>query len=149
MPCFKTVKADKAGTKVENILKGYVAGTMELLGIANNGSLVKTYATSEYTIADDDITLPAVTENDGVAEFILKYKKTSANGVKILNSADKFPKTIKLTLKALAIDPCAPDVVRGCYIVMPSFQVSPETEFSLTTDSQLAFNGITFNYLFS
>lgn len=102
MPCFKTVKADKAGTKVENILKGYVADSMELLGIANNGSLVKTYKATEYSIADDDITLPAAEE--GVAEFILKYKKKSSNGVKILNSADKFPKTIKLTLKALAID---------------------------------------------
>lgn len=63
------------------------------------------------------------------------------DGVKIVNEADKFPSTVKLTLKALAVDPCSPDVLRGVYIVIPSFQVSPEVEISLTTDGQLQYSG--------
>lgn len=59
----------------------------------------------------------------------------------ITNRADKFPRTVRLILKALCVDPCSADTLRGCYIELPSFQVSPEVEISMTTDSQLAYTG--------
>lgn len=139
MPCIKTYSI--AELKSNNIttveLTGLVEGTCEVIGIANNGSLTEL---ATVNISGTTLTIPTK-KNDSTTQWVVKYEKTSAKGVKIINSADEFPSTVKLTLKALAIDPCNPDIVRGCYIVMPSFQVSPETEFSLTTDSQLSFNG--------
>ena len=75
--------------------------------------------------------------------FIIKFErkvKVDA-GVKIVNRGDKFPSTVKLTLKALVVDPCEVDTLRAAYIVIPSFQVSPELEISLTTDGQLQYSG--------
>ena len=60
----------------------------------------------------------------------------------IANNADKFPRTVKLTLKALAVDPCSADTLQAIYIVLPSFQVSPEVEINIGSDTQeLNYNG--------
>lgn len=45
-----------------------------------------------------------------------KYDRSVGAGVSITNRADKFPQTVKLTLKALAVDPCHSDVLKGLYI---------------------------------
>lgn len=59
----------------------------------------------------------------------------------MLNASDKFPGTVKLTLKALAVDPCEPDTLRACYIIIPSFQVSPELSITLSTEGTLDYKG--------
>ena len=81
-----------------------------------------------------------------VVEGSVKVNAFSANGSMGTaytknTAADVDPQTVKLTLKALAVDPCHSDVLKGLYIVLPSFQVSPEVEISLTTDGQLAYSG--------
>lgn len=37
--------------------------------------------------------------------------------------------------------PCSADTLRACYITLPSFQPSPETSISLTTNGKIAYNG--------
>ena len=37
--------------------------------------------------------------------------------------------------------PCSADTVRAMYIEFPSFQVSPEVDITLSTDSGIAYNG--------
>ncbi len=133
----------KVGTQTVDV-PGMIDGTLKVVGIAGNGTLAATYTmdttagAKTYSIADNVLTLP--TDNT-VANFVIKYDRDATSGIKVINRADKFPKTIKLTLKALAIDPCTPDTLRACLIVFPSFQVSPETSISLTTDTQLAYTG--------
>lgn len=140
MPGVKTVKP---GTKTIT-LKGVKADTVSVVGIAGNGTLMKRYSkdtgaeTDKFSITGETLTLPTDTS---CAEFVVKYDRDVDSGVKVANRADEFPKTIKLTLKALAVDPCSPDTVRSCLIVLPSFQVSPETSISLQTDAQLEYKG--------
>lgn len=133
----------EAGTsKIE--LSGLVTGTVRVNAIEPNGTMGKKYAqaasasATEFGLASNTLTLPT----DGSASrFVVKYERQVESGVKIANNSDEFPRTIKLTLKALAVDPCSADTVRACYIVLPSFQVSPECSLSLTTDAQFEFNG--------
>lgn len=74
--------------------------------------------------------------------WIIKYDRTvTANGIKIINESDKFPKTVKLTLKVLVVDPCEPDIVRAAYVVFPSFQPSAEVSISFSTDSTIDYTG--------
>ena len=73
--------------------------------------------------------------------YIVKYNRTVSDGLAVYNKADKFPGTVKLTLKALCVDPCEADTLRACYIVLPSFQVSPEVSISLQTDAQADYKG--------
>ena len=39
------------------------------------------------------------------------------------------------------VDPCTVDTLRAGYLVLPSFQVSPEITIGLTTDTTIDFSG--------
>lgn len=142
MPKIMVVKAGEKPT-----LTDYVDGTVTVNAIGTNGAMGKAYTKSaeanasetEYALSGDgQLTLPTdATET----QFIVKYIRKVKSGVTIANKADKFPQTVKLTLKALAVDPCAADTLKAVYIELPSFQVSPEVEISLTTDAQLNYSG--------
>lgn len=140
MPGIKTVPA---GTKTVT-LPGVKAETVSVVGIAGNGTMIATYtkdtaaAENSFSITGEVLSLPTSVEAN---EFVVKYDREISSGIKVVNKADEFPRTIKLTLKALAVDVCSPDVLRSVYIELPSFQVSPETSLSLTTDAQLQYSG--------
>lgn len=142
MPKIMVVKAGEKPT-----LKDYVEGTVTVNAIGTNGAMGKAYtpnaesnaSETEYALSSNgELALPTdATET----QFIVKYTRKVKSGVAIANKADKFPQTVKLTLKALAVDPCAADTLKAVYIELPSFQVSPEVEISLTTDAQLNYSG--------
>ena len=140
MPGVKTVEVGTASVA----LNGAVANSISVVGIAGNGTMMEAYTldttagAKTFAFADGTLTLPTATD---VAQFVVKYEREVASGVKVVNKADEFPKTIKLTLKALAVDVCSPDVLRSVLIVLPSFQVSPETTLNLNTDAQLQYSG--------
>ena len=94
---------------------------------------------SAFSYSEGVVTLPTVENGNFIIKFERKVKADT--GARIINRGDKFPSTVKLTLKALVVDPCEVDVLRAAYIVIPSFQVSPEIEISLTTDGQLQYSG--------
>ena len=54
----------------------------------------------------------------------------------------KFPTTSSITMKVLVADTCSVDVVRAAYIVFPSFQVAPDCDLTLETDSTITFSGV-------
>lgn len=140
MPGVKTVEVGTASVA----LNGAVASSISVVGIAGNGTMMEAYTldtaagAKTFAFADGTLTLPTATE---VAQFVVKYEREVSSGVKVVNKADEFPRTIKLTLKALAVDVCSPDVLRSVLIVLPSFQVSPETTLNLNTDAQLQYSG--------
>lgn len=140
MPGVKTVKVGE--TSVE--LKGAKEGTVRVIGVSGSGSLVKNYTkdtdASETAFSITGTTLKLPTDTTPV-EFVIKYEREVESGIKVSNKANKFPRTVRLTLKALAVDPCSADQVRACLIVLPSFQVSPETTISLQTDQKLQYTG--------
>jgi len=132
-------------TLVDGTNETLVAGSVRVNALGNNGAMGKAYelgtgsaSATEFIISGNVLTLPT----DSTAErFVVKYERNAANAVKITNSSDKFPGTVKLTLKALAIDPCEPDTLRSCYIIIPSFQVSPELSITLSTEGTLDYTG--------
>ena len=145
MPKIITVKK---GTTVE--LDGFTTGnriTVNALG--TNGAMGTAYtlgtnaSATEYAISGTTLTPPTDPEE---TQFVVKFDRGVTEGVRILNSADKFPSTVKLTLKGLCVDPCEADVLRAVYIVLPSFQPSPETTLALGgDDTSIDFTGVTLN----
>lgn len=134
MPKIITVKS---GTTVD--LDGFVNGnriTVNALG--TNGAMGKAYtqgtaaSATEFGISGTRFTPPT---DSAEAQYVVKYDRQVTEGVDILNSADKFPATVRLTLKGLCVDPCEADVLRAVYIVLPSFQPSPETTIALNSDN--------------
>lgn len=140
MPKIITVNAGSTTT-----LKDYVEGSVSVQAYNTNGYMGKKYekgttaSATEYALTENGVFTPPTDENE--VRYIVKYNRNVSDGVAVYNKADKFPGTIKLTLKALCVDPCEADTLRACYIVLPSFQVSPEVSISLQTDAQLDYKG--------
>lgn len=124
-------------------------GTIHVLGIYSNGAdgveltagtaavVDKTYA---YDDANHTATMPGKAEG-APDQYLIKYDRDMTEGMKIANTAESFPDTIKLTLYAAIMDPCS-DTYKSAYIVLPSFQPDPSTTISFDSDSQeVDFNG--------
>lgn len=125
-----------------SVTLAHVVGTPKVYGMQTNGTLGDAFQSggtaSATTFAYDDntgtVTLPL--SNDYV-QYIIRYDRELTTGaVEMTNMADKFPRTIRLVLKVLCVDPCSADTLRAAYIDIPSFQVSPESEVSLSSDNQ-------------
>lgn len=149
MPKIIVVKKDVATVDLLADGESMVNGTIRVNALGNNGAMGQAYTEAldsanptstewVYNSSTGILTMPTDSSAD---RFVVKYERKSPNAVKITNSADKFPSTVKLTLKALAIDPCAPDTVRACYIIIPSFQVSPEVSITVNTEGTLDYTG--------
>ena len=141
-PGILVVKQDELSVVLDNI-----TGTPRVYGLEPNGTLGIEFATgagSATTFAFDSatgtVTLP--TSNDYV-QYLVRYDRTvNDKAIQITNQADKFPGTIRLILKVLCVDPCSADTLRAAYIDIPSFQVSPESEVTFSSDNQqIDFNG--------
>lgn len=140
VPRMITAKAN-AGTVT---LTGVVEGSVKVYGMSANGNLGDEYemgeaeSATQFAIDGETLTLPVDTEE---VQFAIKYKRSITQGAMIQNRADAFPATVALYIQVLAVDPCYPDTLRLGTIEIPSFQPSPETSVSLTTDAQLEYKG--------
>ena len=112
MPKIITVKS---GTTVD--LDGFVTGnriTVNALG--TNGAMGKAYtqgttaSATEFGLTGTRFTPPTDTAE---SQYVVKFDRQVTEGVDILNSADKFPATVRLTLKGLCVDPCEADTLRA------------------------------------
>lgn len=147
-PKFFKVKQGVLTAQLENM----VAGSVTVNEYFGDGTLGKKYelgttaSATEFAIAEPGVgetastlTLPTDTEAE---YFYVTYKREFESGAIIKNSAKEFPNSVNMILKVLYFDPCAKDTVKAAYIEMPSFQVSPETSVSLSSDSPTQdFNG--------
>lgn len=131
-----------AGTKTLSVA-GAVEGSIKVAAYDENNGSGETFkkgtaaSATEFSIATNTLTLPTVTNT----QFIVKYDRTMDTGAVIANEVDKFPKSVKLTLKALYYDVCDKDTLKGCYIVLPSFQISPEISLPLNAETEMDFKG--------
>ena len=131
---------------------GYTSGArLTVNALGTNGAMGKAYtqdATASATafgLSGTRLTAPTDANEE---QYVVKFDRNVAEGVYILNSADKFPKTVKLTMKGLCVDPCEADTLRAVYIVLPSFQPSPETTIALGgDDTSIDFTGVTLKKL--
>jgi hypothetical protein len=143
MPKILTVKKGETIT-----LTDYVEGTVHVCAQYENGASGDTYTQADsasataFGLSEAGVLTPPTPEGDDApTTFLVKFDRKRKEGAVVANNIDNFPSTVKLTLKALIIDPCYKDGVKSAYIVLPSFQVSPETSIALQTDSQLEYKG--------
>ena len=144
MPAIKVVKAGEVAD-LTTTTSNYINGSEKVHALANNGTMGARYekgvtaSESVYSITEQGRFTPPTTE--GVTQYIVEYNRVVSDGLSILNKSDKFPQTVRLVLKVLAVDPCTVDTLRAGYLVLPSFQVSPEVTIGLTTDTTIDFSG--------
>lgn len=139
VPVIKTVDS---GDTLD--ITGYESGTVKVNALGADGAMGQAYtldttaSATKFSISSNTLTPPT---DSNETRYIVKFNRVISEGTEIVNYANKFPNTIKLTIKALCVDPCSADTLQAVYIVLPSFQPSPETSISLTTDGQLEYSG--------
>lgn len=157
MPRILTVPAGG-----EIAIPNYVEGTVVVSQLMPDGSLGATNfalgdavsttvdAKGNYTYAisgtdkNAKLTVPKVVDADGnvtYTQFIVRYDRTVTDGIKISNTVDKFPKSVRLILKVLYYDPCEKDTLKSCYVDIPSFKVSPDTTITFNTEGTMDISG--------
>ncbi len=93
-----------------------------------------------FDATNSTISVPAAA-SDAPLNYLVKYERSMTSGYKLSNTVDAFPPTVALTLYCSYVDPCDDDL-KPLYVVLPSFQASPETTISLSSDEQtMDFNG--------
>lgn len=139
------IKKYKKATQVELPVTPK-AGTLSVCGLTSDGLPDKTlqYALGEdagdnaYAIAGRTLKLPT-----NCTEFVqVVFKYDSENAAKVLQSADKFPSECELVLSVLVSDACDKETVRQAYIVFPAFQMNPDFDLTMDTDSAHPFSGV-------
>lgn len=140
------ITTSKTSVTLPNITDTGQDNHIVVYAIANNGTLGTEYTLGSGTLTPGSYSVNAgkmtIKPNDGDTKFIIKYDRSiTENAIAIVNKADAFPKTIKLTLKVLIVDPCEPDTVRACYIILPSFQPSAEVTVDVKTDGTIDYKG--------
>ena len=96
-----------------------------------------------YAIADDVITLP--TNATDFVQIKYEYKVAEGKGAARVNhDATNFPKECKATFRVLCSDVCDSETVRAFYIVFPKFQISPDFDWTVDTESAQPFSATAF-----
>lgn len=120
-----------------------VEGSLMVHGCTSSGLPSKKYTKDTaagagvYALSDNKITLP--TDASDVVQ--IKYDYETESGIKIVNYADKFPRSCKATFQLLVYKKCD-DTLRLAYVVFPNYQMSPDFDWTLDTESTHSFSGI-------
>ena len=128
------------------------ADSITVIGIYGNGAnsaqLTKSTTASfddlTFGYADNKITVPAKGLTVGVeypVTYIVKYNRDVTSGLKLTNTADKFPSAVRLTLQVSYVDPCS-ESLKIAYVVIPNFMADPSVTLNLSSENQEQdFNG--------
>jgi len=128
-----------------------IDGTLMVYGTLDNGVLdtskkyeLGTVAGEDtYAIADDVITLP--TNATDYVQIKYEYKIAEGKGgARVNHDATNFPKECKATFRVLCSDVCDSETVRAFYIVFPKFQISPDFDWTVDTESAQPFSATAF-----
>lgn len=145
MPKIEIVAAGGSITLDEGVKEG----TVKVIGMYGNGANGKAltqstsadYEAGTFGLSDSKLTVPAKAA-DAPIQYLVKYQRDAKSGMALVNTADKFPNTVRLTLFCSYIDPCS-DELKPCYVYIPSFMADPSVTISLDSENQeMDYNGI-------
>lgn len=146
----KLILVDASETKTTLAVEP-IEGTLSVSAIGFSGSMIDTYTLAADSTATDssfayakgtkEISFPTNVDTKTVDKFLVKYEYETDAAVLVENRADKYPKTVKLTVQALCYDECDTETLRLAYIIFPSFQISPETSLQMKTDATFDYTG--------
>lgn len=127
--------------------------TVKLIGIYGNGAnsslLTKSSSTASFDdltfkVSGTEITVPATGSTTGVdypVNYLVMYTREVESGIKLSNTADKFPSAVRFTLYVSYVDPCS-ETLKPAYVVIPNFMPDPSVTINLDSENQeMDFNG--------
>lgn len=123
-------------------------GTIRVIGVYGNGAnsapLTQDTAPSadatKFGLVDGVITVPAKGA-DLPVNYVVKYERDATAGIKLTNTADKFPNSVRLLLYVSYVDLCT-ESLKPAYVLLPNFMADPSVTINLSSENQeMDFNG--------
>lgn len=143
-PAFETIDIDGTATTytlkhtpAEDITKIYMLNADSTLGTVYN--VATAASATEFAITDNKITLPTGLAKD--SQLFVIYEYEAENAVSVVNSAQNFPTGGKFIMEVLGTDVCDSTQLIYAYLVFPNFKLSPDFDWTISTDSQHGFSG--------
>ena len=140
-----------AGTELD--VSDAVAGSIKVKGIYGNGANSEnltadtadaSFDTLKYQLTDNKLTVPPKGTTEGVdypVNYVVMYTRSATSGIKLTNTADKFPSSVRLTLFVSYVDLCT-ESLKPAYVVLPNFMADPSVTINLSSENQeMDFNG--------
>lgn len=132
-----------------------IDGTLMVYGTFDNGvpNTELKYVSGDtagegtYVVATVDDVTTITLPTDATASVQIKYEYTIAEGktgVRVDQDASTFPSECKATFRVLCSDVCDSEAVRALYIVFPRFQMSPDFDWTVDTESAQPFSATAF-----
>lgn len=132
-----------------------IEGTVMVYGTYDNGLPNTDMPYTQGDAAADNVyaittvegvtTLTVPTNATATVQVKYEYQVASDKSAARVNQyADTFPKECKATFRVLCSDVCDPETVRALYIVFPRFQMSPDFDWTVDTESAQAFSATAF-----
>lgn len=132
-----------------------IPGTFQLYGTTDNGNVDvdKKYVAATgtepvagentYVLSGTQLTLPT----NATDQVQIKYERTVGAGTtaaRVDVQGDRFPKECKATFRVLCSDLCESEEVLALYIVFEKFQMSPDFDWTVDTESTQNFSATAF-----
>lgn len=143
-PAFETIDID--GTSATYTLKHTPVVAPERVYLLNPDSTLGTVYTkstsataSAFAITGSIITPPTGLKAGDQLFVIYDYEATEA--VSVVNSAQNFPTGGKFVMEVLGTDVCDSTKLIYAYLLFPNFKLSPDFDWTISTDSTHAFSG--------
>ena len=132
-----------------------IDGTLIVYGTLENGVLDTSKQYKAGTEAGEDTYVVATSEGKttitlptNATDYVqIKYEYNVAEGTsaaRVNHDGTSFPKECKATFRVLCSDVCDSETVRAFYIVFPKFQISPDFDWTVDTESAQAFSATAF-----
>ena len=137
-----------------------IDGTFQLYGTSANGNVdvdkkfspatgtVPTPGENTYVLNEDILSVPTSLNVGDTVQ--IKYNRQVISGTKAARvdvAGDKFPKECKATFRVLCSDLCNSEEVYALYVVFEKFQMSPDFDWSVDTESNQSFSATAFKDL--
>lgn len=136
-----------AGSEID--VADAVTGSIKVKGIFGNGAnsenltadtSAASFADLTYKLVDNKLTVPAA-GTDAPVNYVVMYTRNATAGLKLTNTADKFPESVRLTLYVSYVDLCT-ESLKPAYVVLPNFMADPSVTINLSSENQEQdFNG--------
>ena len=144
VPCFETLNASSTALQHEPKTMPEVAYVLNSDSTLGEQVMVGT-GEDKLAISGKALTMPTTGLAEGYELYIMyEYEAdgTDKNGaVSVVNTANEFPKAGQLVLEVLGCDVCKPEEQIFAYVVFPNFKLSPDFDWTMSTDSTHAFSG--------
>ena len=89
----------------------------------------------------DGVTLTPPTGLAAGDQLFVIYEYEATQAVSVVNSAQNFPTGCKFVMEVLGTDVCDSTKLIYAYLVFPNFKLSPDFDWTVSTDSTHAFSG--------